>query len=60
MQIDENIVNDEKNARDPFFLLSNKDMRKLRSSPAIAKLEFVSKVKLGTNQFYLLRAPDTN
>jgi hypothetical protein len=59
-QIDENIVNDEKNARDPFFLLSNKDMQILRSSPVIAKLEFVSKVKLGTNEFYLLRAPDTD
>jgi SAM-dependent methyltransferase len=57
-QIDDIIINDEKDASDPFFLLSIKDMQKLRSSQVIAKLELVTKVKLGTNQFYLLRTPD--
>jgi ubiquinone/menaquinone biosynthesis C-methylase UbiE len=59
-QIDEDIVNNGKNDKYPLFLLSSKEMKKLQSSPAIAKLEFVSKVKLGTNQFYLLRTPDTD
>jgi hypothetical protein len=59
-QIDKNIVNDEKNDKYPLFLLSYKEMKKLQSSPAFAKLEFVSKVKLGTNQFYLLRTPDND
>lgn len=56
--IEENIVNDEKNANDPYFLLSNKDIRKLRPSSVIAKLQFVDKIKLGTDHFYLLRIPD--
>jgi 2-polyprenyl-3-methyl-5-hydroxy-6-metoxy-1,4-benzoquinol methylase len=59
-QIDDDIVNDEKNDKYPLFLLSDREMKKLQSSPAIAKLEFVSEIKLGTNRFYLLRTPDIN
>jgi hypothetical protein len=59
-QIDENIVNDAKNKIYPLFLLSSEEMKKLQSSPAYAKLELVSKVKLGTNLFYLLRTPDND
>jgi SAM-dependent methyltransferase len=57
-QIDDDIINTQKNAMDPFFLLSYKEMQKIRSSLVIAKLEFVTRVKLGTEQFYLVRTPD--
>jgi SAM-dependent methyltransferase len=59
-QIDNDIISTEKNVMDPFFLLSKREVKIIRSSPVIAKLEFVTKARLGTEKFYLLRIPDTD
>jgi hypothetical protein len=57
-QISDDITSDEKNAKDPFFLLSSEEIKKLQSFPAVAKLEFVGRVRLGKKQFFLLRTID--
>ena len=59
-QINENIITEEKESKFPLFILSNKEMETFHSYPVFAKLEFVRKVKIGTNNFYLLRTPDTD
>jgi SAM-dependent methyltransferase len=60
MRIDDDIISTEKNAMDPFFLLSKKEVQLIQSSPVIAKLELVAKARLGTKKFYLLRTLDAD